>query len=249
MATIEVEVNEQQTEQQEEETVVQSEQQQQSEPTGTETPEEDATTTSENEEAQAEQTSEETEVTKGIQEQQQAIEDAKGVLNEKGLDYDALTKEYEEHGTLSNQTYADLAKAGFSKTMVDTFIAGIEASNDRFVNTVYGYAGGEQEYQKVAQYISSKGKADVDSFNALLETGNLSAIKMVIAGAKAEMTLRNGTTQPSVLGGASGAQVGGFANEIEMTKAMSDARYGTDDNYTKTVQEKLAKSAFIQFNK
>lgn len=197
---------------------------------------------------EGEKTEEEAAVEQDVKEQQQAVEDAKGVLSEKGLDYDALTKEYEEHGALSNQTYADLAKAGFSKNMVDTFIAGIEAANDRFVNAVYGYAGGEAEYQKVAQYIGSKGKADVDSFNALLETGNLSAIKMVIAGAKAEMTLRNGTVNPSVIGGAAGVQVGGYANEMEMTKAMSDPRYGVDEAYTKTVQEKLSKSAFISFN-
>lgn len=197
---------------------------------------------------EGEKTEEEAAVEQGVKEQQQAIEDAKGVLNEKGLDYDALTKEYEEHGALSNQTYADLAKAGFSKNMVDTFIAGIEAANDRFVNTVYSYAGGEAEYQKIAHYIGTKGKADVDSFNALLEAGNLSAIKMVIAGAKAEMTLRNGTANPSVIGGASGVQVGGYANEMEMTKAMSDPRYGVDEEYTKTVSAKLAKSSFISFN-
>lgn len=188
-------------------------------------------------------------VSEDIKKQQESIEDAKGVLNDKGLDYEALSKEYEEHGALSSQTYADLAKAGFSKNMVDTFIAGIEAANDRFVNTVYGYAGGEAEYQKVAQYIGSKGQADVDSFNALLETGNLSAIKMVIAGAKAEMTLRTGTSNPSVLGGNNGAPVGGFANEADMVKAMSDPRYGTDEDYTKTVQTKLSKSNFIAFNK
>ena len=195
------------------------------------------------------QTNEEAAVEQEVQEQQKAVEDAKGVLEDKGLDYEALTKEYEEHGALSNQTYADLAKAGFSKSMVDTFIAGIEASNDRFVQQVYNYAGGEAEYQKLAQYIGSKGKADVDSFNALLETGNLSAIKMVIAGAKAEMTLRNGTSNPSVLGGANEVQVGGYANEAEMVKAMSDERYGMDEDYTKAVQAKLAKSNFIQFAK
>ena len=63
---------------------------------------------------------------------------------------------------------------------------------------------------------------------------------MVIAGAKAEMTMNRGTSKATVLGGGIGAPSGGYANEIEMAEAMADPRYSTDEVYRKQVATKLS---------
>lgn len=183
-----------------------------------------------------------------LKDQTKAIEDATALLSDKGINYEALTAEYDANGSISAESYAALEKAGFPASVVNAYIAGVEATQNKIVDTVYRYAGGQAEYEKVTAYIQAKGKEDVDSFNALIDSGNISAIKMVIAGAKAEMTMSRGTAKATVLGGGTDTPIGGYATEIEMAEAMADPRYGTDEVYRKQVATKLAKSAFISFN-
>ena len=142
-----------------------------------------------------------------------------------------------------------LADAGYPKAVVDTYIRGIEAANEAFVNSVYTVAGGKAEYDKLSNYIQSKGKDAVEGFNDALMNGSLSTVKMLINGFKAEMTLRNGTQKASVLGSGSPAGTSGFANEADMDKAMDDPRYGVDEEYTKQVTKRLSKSKFFSFGR
>lgn len=179
----------------------------------------------------------------------ESTEEAAKTLSEKGIDYGALTTEYEEKGALSEDTYKKLADAGYPKAVVDTYIRGIEAANEAFVNSVYTVAGGKAEYDKLSNYIQSKGKDAVEGFNDALMNGSLSTVKMLINGFKAEMTLRNGTQKASVLGSGSPAGTSGFANEADMDKAMDDPRYGVDDEYTKQVTKRLSKSKFFSFGR
>lgn len=183
-----------------------------------------------------------------IKDQTKAIEDATTLLSDKGINYEALTAEYDANGSISAESYAALEKAGFPASVVNAYIAGVEATQNKIVDAVYRYAGGQAEYEKVTAYIQAKGKEDVDSFNGLIDSSNVSAIKMVIAGAKAEMTMSRGTSKAAVLGGGTGAPIGGYANEVEMAEAMADLRYSTDEAYRKQVATKLSKSAFISFN-
>lgn len=179
----------------------------------------------------------------------ESTEEAAKTLSEKGIDYGALTTEYEEKGALSEDTYKKLADAGYPKAVVDTYIRGVEAANEAFVNSVYTAAGGKTEYDKLSNYIQSKGKDAVEGFNDALMNGSLSTVKMLINGFKAEMTLRNGTQKASVLGGGSPAGTSGFANEADMDKAMDDPRYGVDEEYTKQVTKRLSKSKFFSFGR
>ena len=179
----------------------------------------------------------------------ESTEEAAKTLSEKGIDYGALTTEYEEKGALSEDTYKKLADAGYPKAVVDTYIRGVEAANEAFVNSVYTTAGGKTEYDKLSNYIQSKGKDAVEGFNDALMNGSLSTVKMLINGFKAEMTLRNGTQKASVLGSGSPAGTSGFANEADMDKAMDDPRYGVDEEYTKQVTKRLSKSKFFSFGR
>lgn len=179
----------------------------------------------------------------------ESTEEAAKTLSEKGIDYGALTTEYEEKGALSEDTYKKLADAGYPKAVVDTYIRGVEAANEAFVNSVYTAAGGKTEYDKLSNYIQSKGKDAVEGFNDALMNGSLSTVKMLINGFKAEMTLRNGTQKASVLGSGSPAGTSGFTNEADMDKAMDDPRYGVDEEYTKQVTKRLSKSKFFSFGR
>lgn len=259
MATIEVQEpaenteqaeEQQQQEQQEQQQQQQQEQQQENNTTDENSDDGNSDDTKEPAETNNEEKADESKVVEDtIKATKESVEEAAKTLSEKGIDYGALTAEYEEKGALSEDTYKKLADAGYPKAVVDTYIRGVEAANEAFVNSVYTAAGGKTEYDKLSNYIQSKGKDAVEGFNDALMNGSLSTVKMLINGFKAEMTLRNGTQKASVLGSGSPAGTSGFANEADMDKAMDDPRYGVDDEYTKQVTKRLSKSKFFSFGR
>lgn len=258
MATIEVQepaenteqAEEQQQQEQQEQQQQEQQQQQENNTTDENSNDDNSDDTKEPAETNNEEKADESKVVEDtIKATKESVEEATKTLSEKGIDYGALTTEYEEKGALSEDTYKKLADAGYPKAVVDTYIRGIEAANEAFVNSVYTVAGGKAEYDKLSNYIQSKGKDAVEGFNDALMNGSLSTVKMLINGFKAEMTLRNGTQKASVLGSGSPVGTSGFANEADMDKAMDDPRYGVDEEYTKQVTKRLSKSKFFSFER
>lgn len=184
-------------------------------------------------------------VEQDVKGQLKAQEDIKADLQTKGVDFDALANEYEENGSLSEASMKALAGAGYPKSAVDAFIRGWEATVQSYTNAVFDMAGGEKAYGQMCQFIMGQGQPEVDSFNAALERGDLTQLKVMMDGYKARMTTKYGTSNRSVLGGNASAPQGGFNSKEAMIKAMSDSRYGTDTAYTEKVQRMTAQSSFI----
>lgn len=176
----------------------------------------------------------------------EAEKDLKSDLSSKGIDWDALTKEYDEKGELSKETLDALDKAGYPKSVVDNYISGLDALSEKFVNEVKGFAGGDKGYNEVISYLQKQPDSVKKDFNDVIESGNLGAIKLVIKGIQSEMKATYGTSNPTMMRGqASRATQVGFATQDDMVKAMSDPRYGVDKKYTNEVYAKVAKTSFI----
>lgn len=179
-----------------------------------------------------------------VDEQNKAAEDVKADLTKKGIDFDKLSAEYDENGSLSEDSLKKLEEAGYPKSVVSAYIAGLEATAEKFVNDVVSHVGGADKYRQIAQFIATSGQAD--AYNSLLEKGNLSEIKLALDGFRARMQARTGNTGRSILGGSGSGKVNnGFGTKQEMVKAMSDKRYGRDKGYTMEVQRKVMNSSFI----
>ena len=170
----------------------------------------------------------------------------KADLNSKGVDFDALEKEYNEKGALSDESLDKLNKAGYPKSVVDAYLAGLQAMTERFVNAVYDMVGGKDNYNRLLSYVSTQPKDVLDSFNATIQQGNLGQINLVINGLRAQMGKAYGTTNPTIMAG-SNASSGTDAYETigEMTKDMSDPRYQTDPKFTKEVLRKIRNAKFF----
>lgn len=187
--------------------------------------------------------------TKVFQEASKAEEEAKKALADKGLSFDDAAAEYERDGKLSERTYQDLEKAGFGRNLVDAYIAGVEARSNAVANTIMNSVGGQEAYNKIANYIASKGDSAIDAYNNLVEQGNVSAISMFLSGVQAEMTLKNGTSNRTIMGSQVSANVNsGYSSQDEMVKAMSDPRYESDMKYREEVVNKLRNSNFFTFS-
>lgn len=179
-------------------------------------------------------------------------EDAlKDDLKTKGVDFETAVSEYNEKGVLSDATMDALEKAGYPKAVVEGFIKSRQILENQYTSAVYEAAGGEEAYSRMTQWAAANlPKADIEAFNAAIDSGNLGTVKLIMGGIRSAMgeamTQKHGTSNPSVMGGpATTNPTGGFADKAEMVKAMSDKRYCRDPQYTKLVESRMAKTTWL----
>lgn len=186
-------------------------------------------------------------VQEAFAQQQQATEELQKDLAERNVDFKSLEEEYTKNGQLSSASLEALANAGYPKEVVDAYISGVEATQEKFYNAVVGFAGGEDEYRQVAQFVSSQGDKAVQDFNDTINTGNLGVINMVIQGVKANMKAVNGTNNQVILGQSTGGtadNTNAYLSKQQMLDAMNDPRYDKDPIYRKQVEQKIINSNF-----
>lgn len=166
-------------------------------------------------------------------------------LTSKGVDFKALETEYQDKGVLSPESLAALKEAGYPQQVVDAYLAGMDAVNDKFATTVYGLAGGKEQYEQLTAHIRTLGQAHVDAYNQAIAVGNTVQIGMILAGAKAQLVATRGTQNATILGTKTSATPqAGYANRKEQIAAMSDKRYNREPGYTATVKAKSIASKF-----
>ncbi len=167
-------------------------------------------------------------------------------LSAKGIDFDALGKEFEEHGELSKESLEKLEKAGYPKSVVDAYISGMQSISDRFVSRVQEFAGGKDGYQQVVNFVSQQPKEYIDAYNRTLASGSLPQIKMMIDGVRSNMVQTHGTFNKTIMGNSvGGSQPEGYTSTSQMVKDMSDPRYQKDAAFTKQVYAKIKNSKFF----
>lgn len=199
----------------------------------------DPETPEDTQQEQQEAPSQEDNLQQTIDTQKQTDVDVKETLTSKGVDFDKLADEYSNVGKLSEDSMKVLKDAGFPESVVNAYLAGLEATNERFVNTVKGYAGGDEGYQKLTEFIKTQPKGVVEAFNASIATGNLGQIQLTIDGLMAKMAKTYGTSNPTIMGGVANAQAQGYTSMEQMTKDMSDPRYQVDPAFTRSVMMKV----------
>lgn len=169
-------------------------------------------------------------------------------LRNKGVDFKQAIKEYEESGNISSRTLANLVNAGYPKEVLESFIEGRHAIEERFTKAVYESAGGEEEYFKMTQWAANNlPQSTLKAFNKALDSNDLDLISMMVAGIQSKMNVTRGTSNPTLLGstqGAGGGEPKGFASKQDMIKAMSDPRYARDPAYTRSVEQKMLYTVF-----
>ena len=177
-----------------------------------------------------------------IQEQENEVAQ---VMDKAGLDFNVFQQEYEENGELSQEAYDALSKAGFPKTLVDTWIMGQEALQGDLNNEVFQSVGGEKNYLSMLEWAKDNlPENDISAFNASVETGDRNLVKFAVQGLYARYRTEVGGNEPQLTqGSASESSGGSFQSAAELTAAMRDPRYAKDPSYRKSVANKLARSS------
>ena len=89
-------------------------------------------------------------------------------------------------------------------------------------------------------------QADVDAYDELVGSGNVGAIKLAVAGMKAQYENANGYEGKMLSGKAPRTSGDVFRSQQEIVAAMSDRRYDEDPAYRQDLIEKLDRSD-VQF--
>lgn len=171
-----------------------------------------------------------------------AISSIKEDLKSKGVDFNSAVKEYETSGSLSEETIEALNKAGYPPEVIEAFIEGRVAMEERFTKAIYESVGGEKEYRSIVNWASQNlNKKSIDTFNRAIDNNNINAITLMLEGMKAKMVAKMGTAKKSIHGGASAhnGSPKGYTSKADVIKAMSDPRYGRDAGYTRMVEQQM----------
>jgi hypothetical protein len=119
--------------------------------------------------------------------------DDTGDINES---MDDFVKEFVDDGTISEASYEKLAKAGYEKATVDTYMRGIESQRDSLFNR----AGGKEVFFQMTEWAAEgegMSKADIQLFNDDLNSNNMARMERAVDMLKAKYTTAGQTPAPS----------------------------------------------------
>lgn len=165
------------------------------------------------------------------------------VLDKAGLNFENFQNEYDQTGGLSEAAYADLEKAGFSKQLVDSWIAGQEALANDMTESVFQTVGGEAQYNDMMEWAAQNlPPSEIEAYNSAMDGGDINLTRLAVNGLAARYRAEVGSEPKLVQGETAGTSGGSFQSAAELTAAMRDPRYQKDPAYRKTVADKLARS-------
>lgn len=171
----------------------------------------------------------------------QTQEAAKQTATEKGVDFDALNKEFAEKGELSEDTYKTLEAKGINKESVDSYIKGQQALAEAAVARLQTLAGGEESYNAMIAWAKeSLSEQEKNAFNTTIS--NKDTAEFAIQGLYARYKAQ---AEPNRLRGVPTTSANsGYSSQREMMRDMASREYQTDPAYRKMVEQKVARSTF-----
>ena len=116
------------------------------------------------------------------------------VFKSNEIDPFAMNEHFQKNdGTLTDEMYEQLNKAGLNKTLVDSYLEGVRAQsgienapeaavlNEQEIAEVKSIAGGEDGYEALMNWASDNMlDADAKNFDEVIETGNKDAVTFAI---------------------------------------------------------------------
>ena len=159
---------------------------------------------------------------------------------------DKFYNEYQEQGSLSEQSYEELNKMGLDKSLVDNYISGQEAIANTEVQQVHNVVGGADNYKKVIDYATQNlSEVEQNAFNETLETGSIEQVKFAVQGIASRAGIGAEQPQTMINGDSIETHSDTFESSAQVIDAMNDPRYARDPAYRKLVEEKIARSTAV----
>lgn len=185
-----------------------------------------------------------------INEYSEGFESLKNQAIERGLDAAIaadIVAQVDAGEALTEAQLVALETAGYSRQFVNSYIKGQEAITQSYADSIIKYAGGKEQFDSIMTHLKATDPSAEDALYGAIERQDLALIRTMINLGMAGRTKKFGTAParnlarkaPASAPKAARTKVEGFASKTEMTKAMSDPRYGRDTAYTQNVEQKV----------
>ena len=167
---------------------------------------------------------------------------------------DAQKEYYDNDNKLSDETLAkftemsssDLLQAYMELNSNNPAQAEVETADisEAQISEIKESAGGDKAYANVVNWAKDNlDNSQTAAFDEVVNTGSVQAIKLAVAGLKAEYDKANGVEGRMVTGKTAPPASGDvFRSQAELVSAMNDDRYDSDPAYRQDVIEKLDRS-------
>jgi hypothetical protein len=161
-------------------------------------------------------------------------------------------EEFNSKGELSPETLAQFEQMS-SKELVQAYFeyeAGLPAMDapqsvelsQGDINSIQNSVGGEAAYQQLVGWAAQNfSEAEIQAFDNVVDSGNVAAINLALAGLKARYTDAVGY-EGNMIQGKAAAPADTFKSQAEVVRAMSDPKYDRDPAYRDEIMQKLARS-------
>ena len=155
----------------------------------------------------------------------------------------SISKEEADDDTEAAGMDALLEAGTISQADYDVWKAGQDAQAASFNNEVFSAAGGEEAYNELIGWAADNlSEAEIDTFNDLLSSGNVSAVKLAVSGLAAQRGSNSPQEPARNIAGGIAPEADVFDNWAQVQAAMSDPRYYKDAAYNAEVVAKIGRS-------
>ena len=182
-------------------------------------------------------------------------EDQPEERSEYSTQIDAISRaaeEFNSNGVLSEETLAEFEKMS-SKELIQAYFEyeqslpameapqGVELTQQD-INSIQNSVGGEAAYQQLVGWAAQNfSQSEIQAFDNVVDSGNVDAINLALAGLKARYTDAVGY-EGTMIQGKAAAPADTFKSQAEVVRAMSDPKYDRDPAYRDEIMQKLARS-------
>ena len=180
-----------------------------------------------------------------------------GLFKDNNIDPYEMNEYFAQNdGTLSEDMYSNLAKAGLNKTVVDNYLQGVRRElgwdalkqeteapslSEAEVKAVHNIAGGEEGYGRLMEWAGDNlSPEDTKNFDEVIETGNNAAVTFAVKALMGQFEDAQGRDSTLVTGKASKAET--YRSMAEVVRDMNNPMYEIDDAYRDDIRRKLEAS-------
>lgn len=148
-------------------------------------------------------------------------------------------QEFVANGGLSDDSYAELQKAGFSREQVDAYIRGQQAYASNIQTDIYSSVGGQESYVELINWASDNIEPEtIKDYNDAVDSMDVARMKRTLE----YMNLKRGQSAPRearrLEGNAPAGGVQPYSNKNEWQRDMTNRLYGKDAKYTNMVDQR-----------
>tara|TARA_B110000977_G_scaffold187167_1_gene253972 strand:- start:5612 stop:6448 length:837 start_codon:yes stop_codon:yes gene_type:complete len=158
-----------------------------------------------------------------------------------GIEVARYEQEFVENGSLSDDSYKNLEKLGFSKNQVDQYIQGQTAYANTVRDSIHNSVGGEEQYTDIITWASGNLPPDIiKDYNDSVEAMNQDKIirNLEYMKFKKEQSAPTDTSPRRLEGTAASSGLQPYGDKNEWQRAQTNRLYGKDAKYTNMVDSR-----------